>query len=93
MDHASRGGGIGKKLYQALEKKLKFQGIQNINACISVPATNEAHVDYASMHFHEHLGYRLVGTVFIAVATNLILGMIWSGWRSLSGPIQYRHHR
>lgn len=62
MDHASRGGGIGKKLYQALEKKLKSQGIQNINACISVPATNEkAHVDYASMHFHEHLGYRLVG--------------------------------
>ena len=46
LDHASRGGGIGKKLYQALEKKLKSQGIQNINAC---------------MHFHEHLGYRLVG--------------------------------
>ncbi len=62
LDHASRGGGIGKKLYQALEKKLKSQGIQNINACISVPATNEqAYVDYASMHFHEHLGYRLVG--------------------------------
>lgn len=62
LDHASRGGGIGKKLYQALEKALERQGIQNINACISVPATEEQeHVDYASMHFHEHLGYRLVG--------------------------------
>lgn len=61
LDPNKRRLGAGKKLYQALEAKLKAQGIQNINACISVPNKEDEHLNYDSMHFHEHLGYRLVG--------------------------------
>lgn len=61
LDPMKRGLGAGKRLYQVLEAKLKAQGIQNINACISVPTKADEHLNYDSMYFHEHLGYRLVG--------------------------------
>lgn len=53
--------GMGKRLYQALENCLKKQNITNLNACIGVPETEDAHLDRNSMEFHGHLGYRLVG--------------------------------
>lgn len=62
LSHKKRGAGIGKALYRKLEEALKAQGIQNLNACISVPVdADEEHVSYASMHFHEREGYQLVG--------------------------------
>lgn len=54
--------GAGKALYLALEKSLKGMGICNLNACIAYTDTPDAHLTNDSMHFHEHLGYRLVGT-------------------------------
>lgn len=53
--------GIGKKLYQELEKALGLQGIINVNACIACPKIVDEHLDNNSVEFHKHMGYRLVG--------------------------------
>ncbi|WP_277668395.1 GNAT family N-acetyltransferase [Caproiciproducens galactitolivorans] len=49
--------GLGKKLYLALEELLKRQNIINLNACIAYTPVEDAHLNNASMAFHEHLGY------------------------------------
>lgn len=46
--------GIGRKLYEELEARLKLQNIKNINACIANP--NEA-----SIKFHEKMGFKEIG--------------------------------
>jgi phosphinothricin acetyltransferase len=55
-----RGQGIGSLLYEALETALRRQHILNANACIAVTDTEDPYLTNASMHFHEHMGYRLV---------------------------------
>lgn len=62
VEQKEHGHGIGKKLYQALEETLKMQGIRNMNACIAYTEQEDAHLTNDSMRFHEHLGYRLIGT-------------------------------
>lgn len=54
--------GVGRALYLALEKCLKEMGVCNLNACIACAGSPDAHLTNDSMHFHEHLGYTLVGT-------------------------------
>ena len=54
-------GGIGRKLYTALEKVSAAQHILNLNACIGYPEVEDEYLTRDSAHFHEHLGYRLVG--------------------------------
>jgi L-amino acid N-acyltransferase YncA len=62
VDVNIRKHGIGRKLYEALEKALKSMGILNINACIAVPRDNQdPYVTNGSMNFHQRLGYTLVG--------------------------------
>ena len=62
VDVNIRKHGIGRKLYEALEKALKSMGILNINACIAVPRDNQdPYVNNGSMNFHQRLGYTLVG--------------------------------
>lgn len=46
--------GIGRKLYEAIEERLKQQNVKNINACIAYP--NEG-----SIAFHERMGFKTVG--------------------------------
>lgn len=53
--------GIGRKLYEALEKILSAQNILNLNACIAYPVQEDEYLTKDSVAFHEHLGYRLVG--------------------------------
>lgn len=53
--------GIGKELYDALEKSLTLQNILNMNACIGYPEVDDEHLTKNSAEFHKHLGYRLVG--------------------------------
>lgn len=53
--------GIGKMLYQALEKMLKEQNILNLYACIAYPPIEDEFLAKDSVHFHEHMGYRIVG--------------------------------
>lgn len=56
-----RGNGYGRKLYAALEEKLKAQNILNVNACIAYTETEDETLTNHSMYFHESLGYILVG--------------------------------
>lgn len=54
--------GIGKMLYEALERISKAQNILNMNACIGYPGIPDEHLTLNSVQFHEHMGYRMVGT-------------------------------
>ena len=52
----------GRALYQALERCLAAQHIQNLNACIADPAQEgDPYLTGASAAFHARLGYQLVG--------------------------------
>ena len=62
LEREAVGGGLGRKLYEALEEALRAQGILNLYACIGYPDEADEYLDYNSAQFHEHLGYRTVGT-------------------------------
>lgn len=53
--------GIGKLLYNELEKSLKKMGNLNMNACIAVPVKEDKHLTYDSYNFHLRMGFTLVG--------------------------------
>ena len=61
LDHNFRGCGTGQKLYTLMEQILREQGIVNAVALITPPMTREDEEVYASMHFHEKMGYELAG--------------------------------
>ncbi len=56
-----RNMGLGKLLYDTLEKILKVQNIVNVNACIAYPPTEDEYLTQNSVNFHRHMGYHLVG--------------------------------
>lgn len=62
LDRDARGRGLGRVLYEALEQELKARGFLNLYACIGYPDVPDEYLDYNSAQFHEHLGYRTVGT-------------------------------
>jgi len=57
-----RGRGVGRTLYTELENRLREMGVLNLNACIAYTECEDEHLTNASMHFHEKMGYSLVGT-------------------------------
>ena len=58
----TKGRGIGKKLYAALEEALLKQHIVCVNACIAYPdQEKDAYLTKDSVDFHAHLGYKMVG--------------------------------
>lgn len=61
VDGARKGRGVGRALYEALERALAAQNIVNLNACIAVPIGEDEFLTRDSVLFHEHMGYRLVG--------------------------------
>ena len=54
--------GVGRMLYEALERISQAQNILNLNACIGYPETEDERLTLNSVQFHEHMGYRMVGT-------------------------------
>ena len=60
VDHNMKRCGIGRQLHEALEQRLKAQGILNMNACISFIETEDEYLTLDSVRFHEQLGYRQV---------------------------------
>lgn len=54
--------GVGRALYEALENISAAQHILNLYACIGYPETEDSHLTMNSLRFHEHMGYRTVGT-------------------------------
>lgn len=61
LDHNARKCGLGRKLYEALEAKIKEMGVLNLYACIGYPETEDEYIDKNSAKFHEHLGFTKVG--------------------------------
>ena len=60
VDGSMKRCGIGKMLHEALERRLKAQGILNMNACISFIETEDEYLTQDSVRFHEQLGYKKV---------------------------------
>lgn len=61
VDKDAKKQGIGRQLYEALEKILRKQNIVNLYACITCPETDDEYATRDSIHYHEKMGYRLVG--------------------------------
>lgn len=62
VDEKLHGGGIGRTLYEELEKRLFSRDITALYACIAVtPRKNDAYLTDASPRFHEKLGYAQCG--------------------------------
>lgn len=56
--------GLGRLLYEALERQLKKQGILNLYACIAYPEIEDEYLTEDSVHFHKKMGYRMIGTFY-----------------------------
>ena len=57
----ARRAGLGRMLYDELERRLKAQGILNLYACIGYPDEEDEHLTLDSVKFHEKLGYSMIG--------------------------------
>lgn len=57
----AQGGGLGRRLYEALEAALKTMGVRNLYAKIAYPAAEDEYLTRNSAEFHEHLGYHMAG--------------------------------
>lgn len=58
----SRGNGLGRRLYEALEERLESMGIKNLYACIAYPdVCDDEYLDRSSVLFHQHMGFKTVG--------------------------------
>lgn len=57
----ARGKGIGRALYEALERALKAQNIVNLEVSIAATEREDGHLTRDSLYFHEKMGYRTVG--------------------------------
>jgi phosphinothricin acetyltransferase len=57
-----RHAGVGRLLYEALERSLTDMGILNMNACIAYALEEDEYLNNDSMHFHQKMGFNLVGT-------------------------------
>ena len=62
LDKDAKGLGLGRKLYEVLEDKLKKMGILNLYACIGYPKKDDEYLTTNSADFHAHLGFKRVGT-------------------------------
>lgn len=62
LEPDSRRQGIGRRLYEELEKRLKEMGILNLYACIGSPEAEDEYLTCDSERFHACMGFRKVGT-------------------------------
>lgn len=61
LDHNVQKSGMGRKIYEALEIKLREMGILNLYACIGYPEVNDEYLTTNSADFHAHMGFVKVG--------------------------------
>ena len=62
VDEGSHLQGIGRALYEALERELHARGVVNMYACVATAPTFDKHLPDASLRFHERMGFKPVGT-------------------------------
>ena len=78
LDRNFTGKGIGRKLYEELENKLKSAGITNLYACVGYPEVEDEYLTLNSVNFHEHLGFKTVGKFFkCGCKFNRRYSMVW----------------
>jgi len=61
LDHNAQKCGLGRKIYEVLEKALHDMGLLNLYACIGYPECNDEYLTTNSAGFHAHLGFVKVG--------------------------------
>ena len=61
VDVHSRKSGVGRVLYEELEKRLMTQGVLNLYACIAYTDKEDEYLNNNSAQFHAHLGYQQIG--------------------------------
>ena len=61
VDKSRKKSGIGKALYDELEKRLKKLNITNMYACIAYLEQEDEYLTKNSVQFHEHAGFKLAG--------------------------------
>ena len=62
VDQECRRRGIGRALYQELERGLHRQNVFSVYACVTASGRkDDAYVDDGSIRFHERMGYGKVG--------------------------------
>lgn len=70
--------GVGRALYNALEKELISLGVTNMYACIAYPEEEDEYLNFNSRYFYEKMGFRLVGAFNkCAYKFGRWYGMIW----------------
>ena len=80
LDPNFKGRGLGKAIYEEIEIRLKKQGLLNLYSCIGIPTIPEGdeYLSFASQHFHERMGFTLVGTfAYSGYKFNRFYHMIW----------------
>ena len=61
VEEGRKRNGLGRALYDALEKYLRAMGIVTLYACITYPANPDPYVTTDSVDFHSYMGYQMVG--------------------------------
>lgn len=61
LDQSIRKCGLGRKIYEALEKQRKEMGILNLYACIGYPIFEDEYLNYNSAEFYVDLGFSKIG--------------------------------
>lgn len=61
LDRAAQKQGMGRTIYEALERTLRDMGVLNLYACIGYPEREDEYLTANSAGFHAHLGYARVG--------------------------------
>lgn len=61
LDHNAQKCGMGRILYEALEKALHDMGILNLYACIGYPEYDDEYLTTNSADFHAHMGFVRAG--------------------------------
>ena len=63
LDPEARKHGLGRALYEAMEKALGAMGVLNLYACIGYPrGGDDEYLSSNSADFHAHLGFEKIGT-------------------------------
>lgn len=61
LDYNAQKGGLGRKIYEALEKSLCDMGVLNLYACIGYPENDDEYLTTNSADFHKYFGFEKVG--------------------------------
>lgn len=64
LEPDARRCGMGRMLYEALERALGQMGILNLYACIGYPEKEDEYLTADSAEFHAHLGFQRAGKFY-----------------------------